>query len=299
MTDHLPASGPTRAARLPLVASLAIVLAAACAPAPGGTPGPSIGPTPEPTPTTVAGIDHPTGARDIVLRFHEGGGFVPVDFIATEAPSFTLYGDGTVVFRDPQAQPPAKVGNVIRSVPFRTAKLREDGIQALLEHALGPGGLGLATGPYMGMAMDIPTATFTINVEGRVKEVVVNGLSPDLHQPQDKLIVTTLARFADRLRLFANDISGEELYQPAAYRGTLQKVDQAFGPVADWPWSDIKPSDFASGVNDFLMLRGLTPADVAELGIPDIQGGMSGLNLKSGDKLFSLAIRPLLPDEDK
>ena len=97
----------------------------------------------------------------------------------------------------------------------------------------------------------------------------------------------------------ANDISGEELYQPAAYRGTLQKVDQAFGPVADWPWSDIEPSDFASGVNEFLMLRGLTPADVAALGIPDIQGGMSGLNLKSADKLFSLAIRPLLPDENK
>ena len=301
MTDHLPPSGAPRLARPALVATLALVTAAGCTPAPGGTPGPSGGPTAgpssQPTPTTIAGIEHPTGAKEIVLRFHEGGGFVPVDFLATEAPSFTLYGDGTVVFRDPQAPQPAQVGNVIRLVPFQTIKLGEEGIQALLEQALGPGGLGIATGPYMGMAMDIPTSTFTINADGRKKEVVVNGLTPDIHQPQDKLIVTTLARFADRLRTFGNDVAGEQLYQPAAYRGTLQKVDQAMGATLDWPWLAIEPSDFVAGANDFLLIRTLTPADVAALNIPNVEGGMLGLNLKQDTALYSLALRPLLPDE--
>ena len=89
MTPQLPASGPARPARPArrlLPASLVLLLAAACTPAPG-TPGPSSGPssspTAQPTPTAVAGIEHPTGARDIVLRVEASGGFVPVEFLAT------------------------------------------------------------------------------------------------------------------------------------------------------------------------------------------------------------------------
>src|SRR6185503_10994020 len=144
MTDSTPASGTPRPARTlsrrPAAAASLVFLLAACNPA-GGTPGPSsgpsAGPSDQPTPTAVAGIEHPTGAKDVVLRFEEGGGFVPIDFIATQAPSFTLYGDGTVVFRDGQAPPPDAVGSVIRSVPFQTVKIDEEGIQALLEYALG------------------------------------------------------------------------------------------------------------------------------------------------------------------
>ena len=45
---------------------------------------------------------------------------------ATEAPSFTLYGDGTVVFRDPMSPAPEPVGGVNRLVPFLTIKLDEE-----------------------------------------------------------------------------------------------------------------------------------------------------------------------------
>jgi hypothetical protein len=299
MTDHLPASGTPRPPRRATAATaLLLALGAACSPA-AGTPGPSAGGTSAPTPTpvaTIAGIEHPTGATDIVLRFEEGGGFVPVDFLATEAPSFTLYGDGTVVFRDPQATPPEPVGNVNRSVPFQTIRLGEEGIQALIEQALGPGGLGIAVGPYMGLGADIPTATFTINADGREKQVSVSGLSPEMH-PQNTLIVTTLSNFADRLRTFGDNVAGEVVYEPAAYRGTLQKVDQANGAVVDWPWTDLEPVDFTAGPNDFLLLHTLTPAHVAALAIPGIEGGLLGLNIKKDGKLYSLALRPLLPDE--
>jgi hypothetical protein len=300
MTDQPPASGTARPVRSLAPASLALlILTAACTP--GGTPGPSAGPSSspstEPTPTALAGIEHPTGATEIVLRFEEGGGFVPMEFIATQAPSFTLYGDGTVVFRDTQANPPPAAGSIIRSVPFQTIRLDEEGIQSLLEYALGQGGLGVAVGPYMSNAMDIPTQTFTVNAEGRTKQVVANGLSPDMYQPQDKLIITALTNLADRLRTFGRDVAGETAYAPAMYRGVLQKVDQAFGAVADWPWPDLQPTDFVSGVNEFLSTRTLTPEQVALLDVPDMQGGMLGFYLKKDDKLFSLAVRPLLPDE--
>ena len=43
--------------------------------------------------------------------------------------------------------------------------------------------------------------------------------------------------------------------------------------------------------------RTLTPAQVAALNIPQVEGGMLGLNLQKDNALYSLAIRPLLPDE--
>jgi hypothetical protein len=300
MTDQPPASGIPRPARRLLPASLVLVLvlAAACSPAAAGpTSGPSTGPTSEPTPTAVAGIEHPTGATDIVIRVETSGGFVPVEFLATSAPSFTLYGDGTVVFRDDQAPPPDPVGSVMRSVPFQTIKLDEEGIQALLEFAVGPGGIGVAAGPYMGHVADMPSTVFTVNADGRQKQVSITALTPDMHDPQDALIVTALASLAEKLRTFGASIAGEVVYEPAGYRGVLQKIDQANGAVVDWPWTDVKPADFVAGANEFLLTHTLTPAQVAALNIPQVQGGMLGLNLQKDNQLYSLALRPLLPDE--
>jgi hypothetical protein len=304
MTDQPPASATPRLARASLAVTLVLVIAG-CSPAARNTPGPSSGPgsgaspvpTAQPTPTAVAGIEHPTGPTDVVLRVEESGGFAPVEFTATSAPSFTLYGDGTVVFRDTQAMPPDAVGSVGRSVPFQIVRLDEEGIQALLEFALGPCGLAVAIGPYTGGVADLPATMFTVNADGRTKQVSVTGFSPDMHPPQDKLIVTALSTLSERLRTFGNGIAGEAVYEPAAYRGVLQKIDQANGAVADWPWPDVEPPEFTSGVNDFLLTHTLTAEQVAALSIPGVQGGMFGLNLKQGTGLYSLSLRPLLPDE--
>ncbi len=304
MTDILPASGTPRPASLRRpAAALALValVAAACSSGatstpPGGTGGPTTPPVATPTPP-ADGLQHPTGATDIVLRLEEGGGFVPIEFMATNAPSFTLYGDGTVVFRDNQAVSPEPVNNVFRSVPFLTVQLGEEGIQALLEEALGPGGLGIAVGPYDGgMVADIGTSTFTISVGGRTKEVSVVGLNPEMH-PQNTVIVGSLARFAERLRLFANDVGGEQPYVPTAYRGILMPVDQPFGPVVDWPWPNIEPDDFKSDENEFFLTRVMTPAEIESLGIPGATGGFHGVAFEKDDKVFNFALRPLLPDE--
>jgi hypothetical protein len=233
-----------------------------------------------------------------VLRFEESGGFVPVEFLATSAPSFTLYGDGTVVFRDPMAMPPTSNDNVMRSTPFMTVRLDEEAIQALLNEALGPGALAIAQGPYMGMVADMPTSTFTISIGGETKQVSVTGLSPDSHQ-QDKAIITAIAAFAQRLNTFGSSVAGAKPYEPAAYRGALNPVDQPFGLVLDWPWTDLQPGDFTGGENELLKTHVVTPADVAALGIKDVSGGMSGVSLQSKGKVYTFSLRPLLPDESK
>ena len=91
--------------------------------------------------------------------------------------------------------------------------------------------------------------------------------------------------------------AGEVVFQPVAYRGVLQKVDQANGAVVDWPWTDVAPGDFTAGANEFILSHTLTPAQVAALNIPQVEGGMLGLNLQKANQLYSLALRPLLPDE--
>jgi hypothetical protein len=41
----------------------------------------------------------------------------------------------------------------------------------------------------------------------------------------------------------------------------------------------------------------VTAADVAALGIDGTEGGPQGLTLQAGTKLYTFAVRPLLPDE--
>jgi len=262
---------------------------------PTATPGPSATSTPTGTPV-VGGIQHATGARDMVLRMETSGGFAPIEFMATSAPSFTLYGDGTVVFRDPTSNPPTSDDGLNRSVPFQTIRLGEDAIQSLLTRAIGPGGLGVAVGPYLGLGADIPSTTFTVSADGRTKTVSVTGLSPDMH-PNDAAVVAALSQLAQLLDGFGAAIPGEESYVPAAYRGVLTPIDQAIGPVHAWPWPSIAPTDFSKGANELLLTHALIAADISALGVDGAEGGFQGLTLQAGARLYSFALRPLLPDE--
>lgn len=308
MTNMLPgfdsprplASG--RAARaLPASAAavlIATLVACSATAGPAATSGATTNPTtvPTPSPTAPVGLDHPTGAKDVVLRFEESGGFVPIEYNATYAPSFTLYGDGTLVFKDPYAPAPDANDNVVRAVPFMVARLDEASVQALLEEALGPGGLAIAQGPYTCNCADIPTSTFTIVIGGKTKQVSVTGLSPDMHD-QNKQIVAALAAFAERLRGFADVLGNEQGYVPAAYRGILIEAEQPAGPVVAWPWPNLTPDDFAGGENEFFRTRDMTPAEVDSLGIKDVTGGILGVSVGSGGKVYTFSLRPLLPDE--
>ena len=246
----------------------------------------------------MAGIQHPTGATDVVLRLESGGGFVPIDFMATNTPIFTLYGDGRVVWRDANAAPPEPIGSLNPLAPFRTVRLTEPAIQSLLEDALGRGGLEAAAATYMGQGADLPTTTFTINANGVTKTVSATPLSIDM-QPNAGPVIAALVALQERLSGFGAITGASDLYTPTAYRGILMPQDQALNPPVDWPWTTITPADFKSDGNEFLLQRVLTPDEVAKLGLKGIEGGFMGLTLKSGSKFYTFSLRPLLPDETK
>jgi hypothetical protein len=279
-----------------LLAGLAGCAGPSPSPTGSGAPTPSIVP-----PTSTVEIDHLPGPTDVVFRFEEGGGFVPIDFFATQAPQFTLYGDGTVLFRDRATPaPPQPNPNVAALPPYRIGHLSEPAMQAFLRFALADSGLGVARVSYSpGNVADAPTSIFTIHAGGVDKVVSVEALGLGDAQGPDAPILRALAGLADRVRSFGSSVGGAVTWSPERWRGILT-ANPANAPMA-WPWRDIGPADFVPPAGQDgrpFPIRILTPADVAALGLSGIDGGLMGLGLTGPDgTTYTLALRPLLPDE--
>jgi len=222
--------------------------------------------------------------------------------------SFTLYGDGTIVFQQLSDEMPQPLANgATPGVPLRIARLDEAQIQELLQFALGEGGLAGARETYENnMVADAGTAVFTLDGGGLKKTVSVYALGIDLPEGQgaDAPARAAFQRLADRLRDF--DHGGTvptDVYVPQKYRGLLFEAGGVQGvPSIAWPWQDLKLTDFATDPNGGFPSRALTPEQVRALGIPDevAPGGVRDIYVSGPDqKLYSFAVRPLLPGEDK
>lgn len=288
---------------LPIVALAFAACAAGSAPSgsSGSSGSPASSPDPSPGGSSTGLIDHPSGATDIVLRFEEGGGFVPFGFLLTQAPEFTLYGDGTVVARNVLQDPLPDVGGVARSHPFRTVKLAEAGIQELLRFALVDGGLGIARANYgHDLVADASSAIFTISVDGGTKVVDVYALGIEGAPAVDTAARRAFGTLAERLRSLAADPSfASGLYVPHGYRGVLSEGFPG-NPERPWPWPGIDPKAFgpADPNGAFLLQRVLTPDEMDAVGVPGHEGGLLNVMLRGPDgALYALSTRPLLPDE--
>jgi hypothetical protein len=309
----LPSSMPVRrrSSLTGLATIVAAVALAACssAPSPSSTGSPGASPAPSASPSTgpiaAGAIDHRTGATDVVLRLESGGGFVPIDFLASHAPTFTLYGNGVIVFqRKVDTFPQPDASGVTHGLPWRTAKLDESQIQELLEFAITQGALGTARDAYVaGGIADAPNTIFTIRAGGLDKTVTVNALSDVATDVPDAAARAAFLKLANRLSdIDRGGTIDSDVYAPAAYRGILLGGDAGVIAPKAWPWPAIKPTDFkdpnAANGGGPLANRILTVDDVAALDLTDVAGGLQGVVLKGPDgKIYSLTVRPLLPDE--
>lgn len=289
---------------LPVTVLLVVVAASACSAGPSGGVSTVPSSPPAASATPIAGIDHPTGADDIVLRVDESGGFVPIEFIAAHVPQFTLYGDGTVVFTSASVAPPERGDGVTLASPLRTIKLTNEQVQSLLEVALRDGGLGAARTEYQNpLVADAPTTVFTINADGASKTVSVVALGMEDQEPNaDTAIKQALAELGGRLKDFDPDGSRSEPYVATAYEGVLTKQQGLEGvQVRDWPWTDLTPTDFAIPNDPNQLSQGralLTPAQAEALGIEGFESGIvMGVYVRDdAGTVYSLSLRPLLPE---
>ncbi len=307
-------SHPSRRPALLLLSLTVSLLIAACSaaatPSTGPTPGASDTPTTPPSDTPATGaIDHKTGATDVLLRYEEGGGFVMPAFLASQVPHFTLYGDGTVVFRNPMLEGPPAQGSAFVFNPMRTAKLSEAQVQELLMLALGEGGLAVARANYPNdQVADASTAVFTVDAGGIMKTVSVYALGMDVMAggvgAADAPARTAFQKLAERLTDFdAGGTIPTDVYQPTAYRAVLfESPGIAVPDVRAWPWPDLTVADFkpAADPNGLQFPhRTLTTEEVELLKVDGFEGGLQGLVLTGTDKqLYTLALRPLLPDDE-
>ncbi|MFL5778860.1 MAG: hypothetical protein ACJ761_07955 [Chloroflexota bacterium] len=275
-------------------------------PSAGGSP--SAAPSAPPSsPSAVGAIGHKTGGADVVLRIEQGGGFVPIDFLATQAPGFTLFGDGVIVFQPKVDQfPQPDASGATKGVPWRTAKLDEDQVQDLLEFALGPGGLGGARDSYVeGGIADAPDTIFTVHAGGIDKTVVVNALSEEPMPGPDAPIRKAFFRLSSRLQDF--DDGGRipsDVYAPERFRAVLiEREAQAGLHPLTWPWPDLTLADFPTGPSDgsgptTFPHRTMALDEVGLLKLDGLEGGLQGLAIEAPNgTLYGLILRPLLRDE--
>ena len=222
----------------------------------------------------------------------------------TLVPPFTLYGDGTVIFRNPMLEPPPAMGPVFLRNPMRTTKLDEQQIQDLLEFAITEGGLGAAKLQYDNpMVADAGMSIFTIKAGGLDKTVNVYALGLNDGGVPDLPARVQFQKLAERLTNFdQNGTFATDVYVPPAYRGVLLDTGGFPGEAPiEWPWDTITPADFKGDVaNGELPTRVMTPEESAALGIDGIEGGFEGLTINDPEdpaKTYSFWIRPLLPGE--
>jgi hypothetical protein len=278
----------------PAAASILLILLMSCADAPAD-------------PGAGSGIDHSTDGHDVLVRVAFEGGFVPLEWTYRSLPSFSLYGDGTLVL--PGAQIELYPGPALPSISTRT--VTEEGIQTTLEEGLGSiqgvpdemldmGSVGLA---------DVPTTVITIRAGDVDRTIKVYGLSELTERPQHMSDEEFQARgqlqqLVTKLEGLATWLPDGSLGTETSYEGSgarlfvseYRKVDLPQEPIT-WPLQEDldRFGDDAIG------------SDMYRCGIVEgtewttLREAASRANeltpwSESGAR-FSILFRPLLPDE--
>lgn len=293
---------------------LGLILLAACsAGAPGASPG-------------IAGdgdgIEHPTTAEEPIVIVESRGGFVPVDFLASQVPAFVLLGDGRVIMLG--AQTLEFPGPALPPLMERT--LTEEGIQAILEAIRDTDlfAVDLELRGAQNIVADASDTVFTVDAGGDEVTVSVYGLGsfmPGQELPQGVSSAeveahAVLQQLNDQLMSLdtwlpaeAWEDEGWQPYEPEALR--LYVRDVSGEPVEggdmpqqrlEWP-TDSDPAAFGEEQATFGngTRCGVVEGDEAATWLEALRNANQlTLWLPDGDEgaRFTVVPRPLLPYEE-
>jgi hypothetical protein len=265
------------------------------------------------TPTPAAGVTHPTGADDVVVRVWTGGGFVPVEVNLAGVPTYTLYGDGTVIRAAPA--PAAKATSLAGSPapqPLETGHLDEAAVQQLLGQAKGAGLLAPGAIDYGDMGSvgvsDMPTTTVTFATDGatvdRAAYALGGGDIPGGHN-LSAAQQSARAALSGFVALTEGSLADAEPYVPerlAVFVAPgLEQPDVATdGEPAELPLTADLTALTQAGANSAAGF-GCTVVDgdaVPKLLAAVANPSPSGLwRAAGGHEAYRVVVRPLLPDE--
>jgi hypothetical protein len=249
-----------------------------------------------------AAIGHPRTATAVVVRVATGGGFVPVQVNLRALPSFTLYGDGTIVVPGPVIQvfPGPAITPLVRS------RLSERQVQALLQRAQAAGLLARGAIAYGDMSAvgvsDMPTTTVTINARGRHVQRSAYALGArggGRLSPAQAKARAALARFVAQL---PHGLGGARIapHAIAVYAGPFQGAVQPGGSRVRWPLA----SNLATAGTRLQSGGGYRCITVRGAAVAKLLATLRRANEQSrwiarpgAARTFQVIARPLLPDE--
>jgi len=290
----------------PLIALAAIALVAAgCGGADQTASGTSTAAAP------AAGIAHPTGARDVVVRVASGGGFVPVEVNLASLPSYTLYGDGTVI-RTVAAPAGSALALGAGAAPrLETGHLDEAAVQELVGQAkraglLEPGAIDYGDMGSVGVA-DMPTTTVTFAANGADVARDAYGLGAGVEPGGHSLTAAqqaARAALSGFVALTQGTLPGAKPYVPervAVFVAPgLPQPDTADGEPATLPvGADLAAlsaagAGSAAGFGCTVVEGDAVPKLLAVTARPSANGLWRG---PRGKETYRVVVRPLLPDE--
>jgi hypothetical protein len=252
-------------------------------------------------------IDHSTDGHVVLVRVAFEGGFVPPEWTYRSLPTFSLYGDGTLVL--PGAQIELYPGPALPSISTRT--VTEQGIQATLDEVLGSiqgvpdemldmGSVGMA---------DVPTTVITVHASDVDRTIKVYGLSELTERPERMSDEEFRAR--QQLQDLVTKLEGLGTWMPDGSLGTetvyegsgarlyvseYRNVDLPQEPVS-WPLESNldRFGDVANGSDTY---RCGVVEGASWLALREAASRANELTpwTEAGAR-FSILFRPLLPDE--
>ena len=279
------------------IAPIALILAmVACAE-------PSTGGNNPPSPS----VDHGTAPDDLLLRWGYEGGFTPPEYQLTNLPSFSLYGEGTIVRPGPQIE--IYPGPAIPAL--ETTHVDEDGVDAILDAAFEAGLDTVGDLTDMGSVgiADAPETVFTLRAGGVDRTIRVYALGELTGQPpgmpdEEYEARQTLLELIDQLAsletwLPEGSVEASEVYDVAGVRAFVSKYrGQADLPQPEIEWPLDEPlrgigEDVGTGYR-CLVVAGTDWTDRLE---PRAADANQLTPWTSAGQRYTIAFRPLLPDE--
>lgn len=281
------------------IAALALsvaMLGAACADASTGDGG-----------SASPSIVHGTASDDLVLRWGYEGGFTPPEFQLTNLPSFSLYGDGTIVRPGPQIE--IYPGPAVPAL--EALRVDEEAMTAIIEAAFDAGldTVGDLTDMGSVAIADAPDTVFTLRAGGVERTVRVYALGELEGQPPGMPDDEYQARLA--LLELLNDLGSLERWLPtdsvgpsAVFEptGTRAFVSRYRGqrdleqPEIEWPLAP-PLADIGEDAGAGFRCAAVTGADWSEMLAPLAATANQLTPWTSEGRRYAIAFRPLLPDE--
>jgi hypothetical protein len=218
----------------------------------------------------------PTGAGELVLRVVDTGGLLPPG-TAFRLPAFSLYGDGLLV---------------LPGSPVVHRRLTADGVRRVVRTAVNAGLTKEQDYGYP-QILDAPVTIFTLVTAKRHETAIVAPFELSGFQPAQSEARRRVHTFRQGLKdmdeWLGDDIGPVTVPEPGP-QVVFSYPSSGSATAAPWPYGDLMTMGQEHGAGRCFEL----PADQA--GALKQRQGMGTLR-RSGDNVFLVTMRPMLPEE--